>query len=111
MSRGVTSSRPTMPMIPHIGLAVPYPPASTRSRKWATRAHLSRKMTPNSSSDGSMRFKTAKSRRATQARDGGTPMNALIALALLLAAPQAPAAAPDPDQVQVDRAADLIQNG
>jgi tetratricopeptide (TPR) repeat protein len=43
-------------------------------------------------------------------------MKALIALALLLAAPQAhaaaaPAAAPDPDQVQVDRAADLIQNG
>jgi tetratricopeptide (TPR) repeat protein len=43
-------------------------------------------------------------------------MKALIALALLLAAPQAhaaaaPAATPDPDQVQVDRAADLIQKG
>src|SRR4051794_40852568 len=43
-------------------------------------------------------------------------MKALIALALLLAAPQAhagpaPVAAPDPDMVQVDQAAELIHNG
>ncbi len=38
-------------------------------------------------------------------------MKALIALALLLGAPEAAFAAPDSGQAQVDRAADLINNG